>query len=255
MIHSFLKIGKLFYISIMVIFMGGIEIISTGIPGLDEMLGGGLPRKSVVEISGTPGSGKTTLAMQFLIEGANKGEKGLYYSFEQRRDQLVTSFSNFGWNIQELEEEGVLKLVYKTPVEEEGLMDSFRLLKLEEELQDFPAERIAFDSINVLHLFSSDWKKTRRSLIDFVYFLKERNITGFFISERDKSISNGIVYTPLDFLFDGIILLDNVDINGILKNVLVIPKMRDCNHDKGMRPLKITKNGIIIDPAGKIYTD
>lgn len=232
-----------------------IQKVTTGIPGFDEMLGGGVPQKASIELSGTPGSGKTTFAMQFLIEGANKGERGIYFTFEQRREQLVDTFAAFGWDLQTLESEGKLKVIYKTPMEEEGIMDSFRLLQLEEELRDFPANRIVFDSVNILHLFSNDWKKTRRALIDFVYFLKDKGVTAMFIAEREQGMSGGFTFNPLDFLFDGIIFLDNVEINGILKNVAVIPKMRDCKHDKGVRPLKITNRGVIVDPTGKIYTE
>ena len=226
-----------------------------GIPGFDEMVGGGIPYKSAIELAGTPGSGKTIFAMQYLVQGAMQGERGLYFTFEQRKEDMIETFASFGWDLPRLESEGKIKIVFKAPVEEDGLMDSFRLLKLEEEYQNFPAHRVVFDSVNVLNIFSPDWKKTRRSLVDFVYYLKDKGATSIFITEREQGIKDGFCFLPLDFLFDGLIFLDNVEINGILKNVVVIPKMRNVNHDKGMRPLRITPDGIVVDPTGKIYSE
>ena len=76
-----------------------IKRLKTGVEGLDELIGGGIPEGSIVLVSGTPGTGKTILGMQFLCEGAKRGEMGILVSFEQEREDLVRQASMFGWDL------------------------------------------------------------------------------------------------------------------------------------------------------------
>src|SRR6185369_10517868 len=75
---------------------------SSGVPGLDEILGGGLPRDSLYLVEGNPGVGKTTLAMQFLLDGQRRGEKGLYVTLSETKRELETVAHSHGWNLEGL---------------------------------------------------------------------------------------------------------------------------------------------------------
>ena len=90
-----------------------IECVKTGIEGLDKALNGGIPKKNIVLVSGGAGTGKSTLCMQFLVNGCTKyGEKGLYVSTEQNEGELKKAASNFGWDLDGLIKSRKLKIVY-----------------------------------------------------------------------------------------------------------------------------------------------
>ena len=91
--------------------------VSTGIKGLDEMLHGGLPRGRTILVVGSPGSGKTTFAMQFLVGGAKLGETGLYVSFEEKPERMKSNLSSFGWNLDSLEHDGKITFIDATELE------------------------------------------------------------------------------------------------------------------------------------------
>lgn len=102
----------------------------TGIPGLDEMTHGGLYEKSATLVTGAPGTGKTTLGMQFIAAGAERREPGIVVTFEHFPETLYGDASNFGWDFKKYEDEGLLKViftspeVFKTELEKEmGLID------------------------------------------------------------------------------------------------------------------------------------
>ena len=92
------------------------ERILTGIKGLDELLGGGLPKGKCILVVGSPGSGKTTLIMQFLYNGALSGERGLYITMDEKPEQVKDNFSPFGWNLDQMEKEGNLIFLDATPI-------------------------------------------------------------------------------------------------------------------------------------------
>lgn len=230
-----------------------IDRLSTGVKGLDEMLKGGIPKKAMIELAGTPGTGKTTLAMDFIIEGIKNNEKGLYYSFEQQREEIISSLKPFGREIEDYEDKGLFELIYTEPPEETNVTNSLAMLGIEKKIKETGAKRLVFDSLNVLLLHSSSLLKSRHYLKKFLMFLKEQDVTAIFLLELGQSISDKFTFNAMDFLFDGVIVLDNANINGILKGMVVIPKMRYTQHDKTIRPLIFSKEGIKIDPSGKIY--
>ena len=93
------------------------ERVATGVAGLDEMLGGGLPRASATVVQGGTGTGKTLLGLQFLLEGARNGEPGIHFALEETAGQLRSIARGLGWDLRPLEESGLLTLSYVSPVE------------------------------------------------------------------------------------------------------------------------------------------
>jgi KaiC/GvpD/RAD55 family RecA-like ATPase len=89
--------------------MGDIERMKTGIKGLDELLHGGIPKGAVILISGSPGSGKSVLSMQILINGCKMGEKCLYVSFEQPVEDVIKQAKTFGWEVEKYSRKGAAK--------------------------------------------------------------------------------------------------------------------------------------------------
>src|SRR5688500_9048056 len=134
----------------------------TGIAGLDDILGGGLPTNHLYLLDGEPGSGKTTLALQFLLEGASKGEKGLYVTLSESRAELEGVANSHGWTLDgievfELAEQGLgqsednYTIFHPAEVELQGTVDA--VLKT---VEDLKPKRIAFDSLSEMRLLARE---------------------------------------------------------------------------------------------------
>src|SRR3989338_520707 len=122
-----------------------IERVKTGIEGLDKALNGGIPKKNIVLVSGGAGTGKSTLCMQYLVNGCKMGEKGLYVSTEQNEEELKRAASNLGWDLDGLIKSGKLKIVYHDVL----IIDNF-LDKIANIYNQFLPKRIVIDSLTTL---------------------------------------------------------------------------------------------------------
>ena len=140
----------------------------TGIPGLDEILSGGIPQGGCVLVAGGPGSGKTILSIQFLYDGAkNHGEKGLLVTFDESPDNIKKNMLKFGWNITELEREGKFRILdlsdfiyltqeefhkkaYGVNVPEFTIVGALSIIK--ENVEEMNAERVVVDSITPIYI-------------------------------------------------------------------------------------------------------
>src|SRR6478672_6308590 len=142
----------------------------TGIEGLDEIIGGGLPANHLYLIDGEPGAGKTTLALQFLLEGVKLGEKGLYVTLSESRDELVDVATSHGWNLDGIEvfelsslglseaDEGYT-IFHPAEVELQQTVDA--VLKA---VADNSPRRVAFDSLSEMRLLARDPLRFRRQI-------------------------------------------------------------------------------------------
>jgi len=218
----------------------------TGISELDAMLHGGLMRGDVTLVVGSAGTGKTTLALQYLVNGATKfNENGLYITFEQMPAQIYRDAASFGWDIRKLEAEGKLRVVCTSPpvlaqfVESRNPIDAI--------IAEIDAKRIVVDSISHLESFIPA-PELRGELYRLVNHLKMKELTSIFTSESHEVFGNHRVVTGvgLSFLVDCIILLRVVEIQSSLKKALTILKIRGSDHDKQLREFEITPQGIEI---------
>src|SRR2546426_4396117 len=128
--------------------------VKTGIVELDEMLRGGFMPGDAVMLAGSAGTGKTTLALQYLVNGVKLGEPGIYLTFEQHPDQIYRDAKNFGWDLQKLEADDKLRIVFTSPDLLMGEGDPETLL--EEPIKAVKARRIVVDSLSHLSMFSND---------------------------------------------------------------------------------------------------
>ena len=199
--------------------------IPTGIKGLDEVLHGGLPKGRTILVVGSPGSGKTTLAMQFLASGAKSGEPGLYISLDEKPDRVKSDLASFNWNLEELEHDGKLTLIDATPLKrpvskmaqhvssEKGvdlvipeltlgsLARTIRRIAVEENVQ-----RIAVDPITSLMLRYPDESKRRRSLLLFFDALESTGCSCIVTTElRTPELSRR--FQVEEYLSQGVVLL------------------------------------------------
>ena len=221
--------------------------VTWGNDDLDVMCDGGLFRDSVSLISGATGTGKTMIAIEYICGGLNTGERSLLFAFEESRKQIFRNARNFGTDFEQMEREGLLKVICQYP-EVMGLED--HLNSMNKVIRDFNPNRLAVDSLSALERIS-----TRRSFREFVIGLvasiKERQIAGLFTSTIPTAAGvSSVTEAHISSITDLIILLRNLEMNGEMRRALVVLKMRGSQHDKDIRELFIKSNGISI---GKPY--
>ena len=215
----------------------------TGISDLDEMLRGGFLDGDAVLVAGSAGTGKTTLALQYLMNGISLfGERGVYVSFEQLPSQIYRDASSFGWDLRKMEEEDQLRMVCTSPnlmVPNEG--DEFLLSEV---LNEVRPHRLVLDSLSHLALYVGE-SGLRKELYRLIMMLKARGLSTLLTwetrdaSERSVFASDG----GASFLVDTVILLKQVEIESAIRRALVVLKMRGSDHDKRLREYDITSQG------------
>ena len=226
--------------------------VKTGVPELDEMLHGGFMRGDAVLVAGSAGSGKTTLALQYLVNGILRdGEPGVYITFEQMPDQIYRDAKNFGWNLRKLEEENKFRLICTSP---DIMLESSGETLLDEALRDVAPKRVVIDSLSHLEMFI-DRKDMRKEAYRLISFLKAKGMSSLLIWESTSTASSAFNVTEmnLSFLVDCIISLRPVEIESSIRKALVILKMRGSDHDKHLREFEITPDGVKITSAFQNY--
>ena len=222
------------------------ERIKTGIPGLDEMLRGGLLPQTANLVEGAPGTGKTTLGMQFIFHGIVAcGEPGLILTFEEFPQQYYNDAINFGWDFRQMERENKLRVIMTSP--EVGKADLEQVGgRIERLVQEIGAKRILVDSLSHFERLSSDPAHLRAIVYGFINALKREGLTAVLTRESVALLGEGGVRADesLAFLVDSYILLRYVEIASTINRALLVLKMRGSNHDKDIRQYEITSRGI-----------
>jgi circadian clock protein KaiC len=216
-----------------------------GVAALDEMLGGGIPAGYSVMIVGPSGSGKTILSTQFIREGLARGEHGVIAVFEKRPDEYLTTAPG-SEELGRLVKAGKLKLMYLRPLD---LSVDEAMEEIASAVQSIGATRVVIDSLMgfELALAPSFRKDFRESLYRMVGALVDLGVTVVMTAELVDSYTE-LRLSPhgISFLTDGIILQRYVELDGELRKVLAVAKMRGFDHDKHLRVYDITSHGIVI---------
>ncbi|UCF59147.1 MAG: ATPase [Candidatus Bathyarchaeota archaeon] len=232
--------------------------ISTGIKGLDDMLGGGLPSGRCILVCGGPGSGKTILSIQFLYNGVTKyNETGLYVALGESPIHLKEDLGGFGWDIERLEKDKKLVIVDASPLRtiprsvqvgkiSLGKQD-FRMLSLIEVIKsrtkEIGAKRVVIDSISSLILQYPDETERRNAILDLFEAVTNLGATSLIATELRATALEREVQTE-EFLSHGVIVFHTFKEGGRMIRAIQIEKMRGISHDHQLRPYKIYKNGV-----------
>ncbi len=234
----------MFYISCIPMLCLGVSLmdrISSGIPGLDKLIVGGIPSGYSMSLKGPPGSGKTTMALQFLIEGARKGETGLYVSFKEPLSRVQHISDGYGWNIEkQIDEKIFLETLSTDDVFERSIPSLLALI------ERYDAKRVVFDSLKKVVTGAKPFMKDEVE-VDFDTFLRkleQMGVTTIFVTNRENLQPEKIVFDALDFIFDGILILDIRIVGGEARNYVYVQKMRATAIDHGFRPLIFGKHGL-----------
>jgi len=173
-----------------------IKRVKTGIMGFDELVEGGIPEGFIVVITGPPGTGKTTFSMQFLLEGMKNNEKCIYFSFEEKVEQLIKQSIRYGWDIGDYLDNGYMEIFGFTILSTEEIIEIIEIFK---------PKRVVFDSFNIFSSVedfrhSSHWR-------NILKVIKNKKITSLAITEKSHGLEVK-EFDDFDFMADGILFCD-----------------------------------------------
>lgn len=222
-----------------------IKKIKTGIPGFDEILKGGIKEGSSFLVTGPPGTGKTIFGIQFIVEGAKRGEPGVYITSEETIPDIREYAASLGLNMEKYEKKDMITLI-KQPILPKKLMSIATPLSI---IKSKKIKRVVLDSITLFeYVHMATEIDFRKEVLDFVLTMKESNVTLMAISEKSISNIDEIKYKPEDFLFDGLVIMTRIRKGSSFEHCITIPKMRGQDHMIDIFPFKIGKNAIEIFP-------
>jgi circadian clock protein KaiC len=221
------------------------ERVKTGTPGLDEMLHGGFLPQTANLVEGAPGTGKTTLGMQFIYHGIVAcGEPGLILTFEEFPQQYYNDAASFGWDFRQMEREEKLRVVMTSPEVTTADLEQVGG-RIENLVHQIGAKRVLVDSLSHFERLSEDSAHLRAIVFGFVNALKREGLTSILTRENMALLGEAeATDDALAFLVDSYTLLRYVEIESTIRKALLVLKMRGSDHDKGIRQFEITARGI-----------
>jgi circadian clock protein KaiC len=238
--------------------MDAIEVprVASGIDGLDAVTGGGLPRERLTLVSGTAGSGKTLLAVQFLAEGiAAHRERGVFVTFEERPEAITQNFRSFGWDIAGWERDGAWTFVDASPDLEQELVVageydlSSLVLRVRHTVQRSGARRVAIDSTGSLIDQLGNPQVARRALFQIAAELQRLGVTTVMTAERPDDLGVVSRFGFEEFVADNVVILRNVLSDEKRRRTVEVLKLRGGAHLKGEHLFTIRSGrGMIVVP-------
>ena len=217
--------------------------ISSGVPELDAMCGGGFFRDSVILLSGATGTGKTLTATHFVYGGAAHNERCLLFAFEESREQLLRNALAWGIDYETLERDNLLRIESRYP-ETAGVED--HLIWMKAVMDEFQPNRVAVDSLSALERVST-LKGFREFIIGLTSFIKHQEVAGLFTSTTPTLLGgSSVTESHISTITDAIILLRYVEMFGEMRRGITVLKMRGSMHDKNIREFTIDQQGMHI---------
>ncbi|HEX7830305.1 MAG TPA: circadian clock protein KaiC [Thermoanaerobaculia bacterium] len=221
----------------------------TGIAGLDEITGGGLPRGRTTLLVGGSGSGKTILALQFLVNGAQQhGEPGIFVAFEETPGRIVANAGTFGWKLEELQQ-GKLYFIDAQPAPDlvqSGTFDlSGMLAALGAKAEEMGAKRIVFDALDIVLALLPDASAQRREIYRLHAWLLAHEMTGIVTLKAgsDDNGANGQPFAFMQFMVDCAVILNHTVVLGVSQRNLRVQKYRGSSFDENESPFLIGRGG------------
>ncbi len=229
----------------------------TGITGLDEITGGGLPRGRSTLLVGGPGSGKTIFAQQFLVHGARKcKEPGIFVAFEEATTRIVANADSFGWNLGELRQKKTLFFMDAQPTTElvqSGDFDLGGLLaSLDAQTKEMGARRIVIDALDIVLGLLPDSAAKRREVYRLHDWLLARGLTALITAkagEQDTVSLNQQPFGFMQFMVDCAVILNHSVVLGVSQRNLRVQKYRGSSFDENESPFLIGTTGLEVAVA------
>jgi len=218
--------------------------VMTGIPGLDQLIEGGFRRGQVISVSGTSGSGKTTFAVQFLVNGAmTYNEPGLYITLGEQKKQIFANMLRYGWDLKKLEEDKKILFVEYPPYEIEVFLSQEVVIR--DSVEMVGVKRLVIDPVSSLLMGYGDEQKRRERLLRLLERLRSLGCTSLMTSESggiDAEVPLGKF--EVELFSDGIIYLYNMKKDSMRQRGLEVIKLRGTKHSSKTCPIEFTDHGI-----------
>src|SRR5689334_2499431 len=228
----------------------------SGIQGLDEITGGGLPRGRPTLVCGGPGCGKTLFAMEFLVRGAlDHGEPGVFMAFEETEEDLAANVASLGFDLPKLEREKKVSVDYvrveRSEIEETGEYDLEGLfVRLDYAVKTVGAKRVVLDTIESLFSGLSNDATLRAELRRLFRWLKDQGVTAVITGERGEGMltRQGLE----EYVSDCVILLDHRVTEQVSTRRLRVVKYRGTSHGTNEYPFVIDEQGLSVLPVTSV---
>ena len=220
--------------------------VKTGIKGFDEMLGGGLYEGSSLLIKGAPGTGKTTLGLEYIYNGITKfKENGLIVTFEEFPQKLYRDALSLGWDLEALEKKKKLKVIFTTPeIFLKDLKSGAYITKLVAEMN---IKRVLVDTVTYFQSLADEAFELRMLFTRVIRGLEKENITTLFVEESaDNGLDFAAITHDFSYVVDAVVSLRFVEIEGAIKKAILILKTRGSQHCNKIREFEINQKGIDI---------
>jgi len=230
--------------------------IDIGIPGMNEILHGGLPRGLTVLLSGEAGTGKSIFAYQFLYRGLRQDEPGVLLELEDYPARVRMNMAMFGWDVKPYEDRKSFaiidcftggettkkeKYVVRDPTDIPSIIEALRTA-----VKDVKAERVVVDSISTLYLIKPE--HARQAIIQIKRLLVSLGCTSLLIWQKGVASGNIPTTTYIEHIADGVIKLELEDIGKEYRRILTVSKRIGTKHSIRKHPFEITETGIIVQP-------
>jgi len=223
-----------------------VERVSSNIQNLDSLIEGGFIKNSTNIIVGSAGSGKSILASQFLLGGLKKGEKCLYVTFEEKKDEFYKNMLEFNWDLESYEKRGLFFFLEYTPIKVKTMLEEGGGL-IESIVLKHKISRIVFDSLSSFIMLFREELAKKEAYLSLFSMLRNWNCTTILTFEEEpKKIPN--IYTEaMEFESDSLIAIYYLRSKSKRSRSIEILKMRGTNHSNRVYPIEIKQSGIIID--------
>jgi circadian clock protein KaiC len=231
--------------------------VPTGIDGLDEILRGGLPRERISLVLGGPGSGKTILALQTLVNGARyHNEPGIFVAFEENKRQIIDNAATFGWDFAGLQPKRLFFLDARLGPElvKAGEFDlSAMLAIIAAKAREIGAKRVVFDAIDVLLVLLDNPAAERQELFRLYHWLQQSGLTGIITAKAEHATpAGGAPFTNMQFMSDVVITLNHELSNQVSLRKLWVMKYRGSSFSENEVPLTIGEEGMEITSGARL---
>ncbi|MDD3407954.1 MAG: KaiC domain-containing protein [Methanomicrobium sp.] len=229
------------------------ERILIGIPGLDEMMGGGLIKYSTSAIIGTYGTGKTTFALQFLFEGLKNNEKCIYISLEESEENIYEKIQDRGWPAEPYRNK-TLFVIKLDPTDFNLSINSIKN-DLPQLIKSVGASRVVIDPISLFEGLFDDQSTRRREMFRFIEMMSKLECTILLTSETEQNQNYSSRYGLVEYLSDTVIVLRYIRPSDLseVHTALEVVKMRRSNHSREIKPYEITEDRVNVYSEASVF--
>ncbi len=228
------------------------DYISTGVPGLDHVLGGGFLRQGFYLLQGDPGSGKTTLALQYLMACGRRGERGLYITLTETRNDLERACRSHGWSLGAIAVSDLTQSQFNVDGESQYIVFHPSEVELGEttrqilaEVERIEPEHVVFDGLSELRLLAADPLRYRRQLLSLKHYFEEHGMTVLLLDDRASPMGQ---IQPESLVGGNIVMEKYLPGYGGARRRLFVTKVRGADFRDGYHDYEIAAEGVVVHP-------